>query len=217
MIPRRLLLCVVVLCLLTAASAAPAGSKVERTGALPAAGVSDGLRQSVEDKGYRVTLDDGWTAEFWFAKPLKTAKKDAPGALYPELTDGEFVGVVKFSQGFSDYRGQSVAAGVYTLRYQLLPQDGNHMGVSPDPDFLLLSPAGVDSRPAQNYMFNKLVVLSSKSTSTNHPAVMALEAAGEAPSISKSDHGTIIFSVAVPTDGTAAEKLGLVLKGAAAQ
>lgn len=194
---------------------AVAAQKVERIGA-PPSDISDGLKQAVEAKGYRVTLDDGWKAEFWFAKDLATTKKDVPGALYPELSDGEFVGVVSFPQGMSDFRGQSLPGGIYTLRYQLLPQDGNHLGVAPNPDFLLASPAAADSRPEQSYVFRKLVALSAKSTGGNHPAVIALESAGDPESVVKTDHGTIVFSAAVPSS-TGTETLGIVIRGSAAQ
>jgi hypothetical protein len=190
---------------------------VERTGPLTAAGAPDVLRQAVEDKGYRVTLDDGWVAEFWFAKELKTAKKEVPGALYPDLSDGEFVGVVNFPQGMSDYRGQRLAAGLYTLRYQTLPQDGNHMGVAPNPDFLLASPAANESRPDESYVYKKLVALSTKSTGTNHPAVIALEIASESGTIAKDERGDLVFTVSIPSVGATREKLGIVLKGTAAQ
>ena len=201
--------------LLTVAAAAAA--KVERIGLLPADVASDALRQTVEEKGYKVTLDDGWTAEFWFVKQPKVEKKDVPGALYPELSNGEFVGVVRFPQGMSDFRGQSLPAGTYTLRYQTLPQDGNHMGVAPNPDFLLASPADSDSRPEQSYVYRKMVALSAKSTGGSHPAVIALESAGEADSVIKDERGSIVFSVAVPTSGGGSEKLGIVIKGTAAQ
>ncbi len=212
----RFVLCCTVLFVLVANTLA-AAPKVERTGALPAAGVSDALRQAVGEKGYRVTLEDGWTAEFWFAKPLKTEKKDVAGALYPELTDGEFVGVVKFAQGMSDYRGQSLPAGLYTLRYQLLPQDGNHMGVSPNPDFLLAIPVADDSRPEQGYVYRKLVALSGKSTGTGHPAVVALDSAGEPNNVVKNDHGDVVFTVDVPSATGSSEKLGIIIKGSASQ
>src|SRR5664279_5423188 len=103
------------LIVLTALSASlhVAAAKVERTSTITVAGVSDSLRAAVESKGYKVTLDDGWTAEFWFVKDLKTTKKDAPGALYTELTNGEFVGVVNFPQGMSDFRGQAIPVGLY--------------------------------------------------------------------------------------------------------
>ena len=106
-------------------------AKVELIGPSPAAVPSD-LKAALEGKGYRVTLDDGWTADLWLAKDLKLANHDAPGALYPELNDSEFVGVISLTKSMSDFRGQAVPAGTYTLRYQLLPQDANHLGVSPN-------------------------------------------------------------------------------------
>jgi hypothetical protein len=213
---RSIVLTAILAAVLNCASLA-AAKKVERIGPLTATDASDALKQAVEDKGYRVTLDDGWIAELWFAKPLKTTKQDLPGALYPELTNGEFVGVVRFPQGMSDFRGQGLPAGVYTLRYQLLPQDGNHMGVVPNPDFLLAIPVASDSRPEQNYVFRKLVALSAKSTGTNHPAVIALESAGDSGTVVKTEHGTVVFTVAIPSIAGASEKLGIVLKGTGAQ
>jgi hypothetical protein len=147
----------------------------------------------------------------------KTTKQDVPGALYPELTNAEFVGVVRFPQGMSDFRGQSLPPGVYTLRYQLLPQDGNHMGVAPNPDFLLASPVAGDSRPDQSYVYKKMIALSAKSTGTNHPAVIALESAGDAATVMKTEQGTVVFTVAIPTTAGTSEKFGIVLKGAASQ
>ncbi len=190
-----------------------AAPKVERTGPLPAA--PDALRQSVEDQGYRVTLDDGWTAEFWFAKQLKIEKKESAGALYPELSDGEFVGVIKLPQAMTDYRGQSIAAGLYTLRYQTLPQDGNHMGVAPNPDFLLAIPASADSHPEQSYPYQKLIALSARSTGTSHPAVIALESAGTSGSVANDERGDLVFTAVISSAG--GEKIGIVVKGTAVQ
>ena len=215
MISRGLLLCALALTLV--GNALAAAGKVERIGAIANSTVSDGLRQALEDKGYRVTLDDGWTAEFWFIKQLKMTSHDVPGALYPGLTDGELVVVVNFPQGFSDYRGQNIAAGIYTLRYQLLPQDGNHMGVAPNPDFLLAIPAAADSRPEQSYVFRKLVALSAKSTGGSHPAVVAMESAGDSPAVAKTDHGTVVVSLSVTTGSGATEKIGIVIKGSGTQ
>jgi len=195
----------------------PAFAQVARIGAFSAAGASDQLKHAVEDKGYRVTLDDGWTAEFWFAKQLKAATKDVSGALYPELANAEFVGAVNFPKGMTDFRGQAIPAGVYTLRYQLLPQDGNHLGVAPNPDFLLAIPAASDPMPEQSYLYKKLVALSAQSTGTNHPAVIALETAGEPGSVAKETQNVTVFTVAVAISAGGTEKIGIVVKGAAAQ
>jgi hypothetical protein len=213
---RTFFLTPILVVMLTCTSFA-ANGKTERIGSLTGTDVSDALKQGVEDKGYRVTLDDGWIAEFWFAKQLKTVEQDVAGAVYPELTNAEFVGVVRFPQGMSDFRGQRIPPGMYTLRYQLLPQDGNHMGVAPNPDFLLASPVANDSRPEQSYVYKKLVMLSAKSTGTNHPAVIALESAGPAPTVVKTDHGTVVLTVAVPSTAGTTEKLGIVLKGTGTQ
>jgi hypothetical protein len=193
-----------------------ASAQVRRIGPVSVA-VSDALKHSLEDKGYRVQLDDGWTAEFWFTRQLKTAKQDVPGALYPELTNGEFVGLVNFPKGMTDFRGQPIPAGAYTLRYQLMPQDGNHLGVSPNPDFLLAIPAVSDPDPQQDLAFKKLVSLSAKTTGTGHPAVIALDAAVEPESIAKNAESMTVLAVTLPTASGATERLGIVVKGTAVQ
>ena len=193
-----------------------AAAQVQRIGAIPAAGSSDEVRHAVEEKGYRITLDDGWTAEFWFVRQLKPATKEATGALYPELSNAEFVGVVNLPKGMADFRGQAIPPGVYTLRYQLLPQDGNHMGVSPNPDFLLAIPVASDPNPGQHYLYKRLVALSSQATGGSHPAVIAMDTAGEPGSIAK-DASQTVLTVAISTSAGATQKLGIVVKGAAAQ
>lgn len=213
---RGLLICGTLFCIVTGVCAAAA--QVERVGALNAAGVSDALKQAVEDKGYRITLGGGWTADFWFAKQIKTAAKDVPGALYPDLANAEFVGVVSLPKGMTDFRRQAIPPGVYTLRYQLLPQDGNHMGVAPNPDFLLAIPVASDPDPEQGYLYKKLVALSAKTTGTNHPAVIALDTAGDPGKVVADTQGVVVFAVPVPSSGASAtEKLGIVVQGAAPQ
>jgi hypothetical protein len=190
---------------------------VERTGPLTAAGAPPEVKQAIEEKGYRVTLDDGWSADFWFARALAATKKDAAGALYPELANGEFVGVVTFPKGTSDYRGQAISAGTYTLRYQYIPQDANHMGVSPNPDFLLAIPLASDTSPAENMPFKRLVTLSAQASGTAHPAVFAMATAGAPGSMSKDDEGMTVLTVEVPTAAAKTEQLGIVIKGQATQ
>jgi hypothetical protein len=195
-----------------------ASPAVEPIGSLAVTGASDDIKKTVGDKGYRVTLDGGWTAELWFERALTTATKAAAGALYPELSDGEFIGVVNFPKGSSDYRGQAIPAGAYTLRYQYLPQDANHMGVSPNPDFLLAIPLAADANPTESLPFKRLVSLSAKTTGTPHPAVIALMPAGAPATAAKDDQGMTIFTVEISTAASGkTEKIGIVLKGQATQ
>ena len=216
-----LIIIIIITCTLTALTAVPlyaAGPTVERMGSLAASGTSEAIRKAVEDRGYRIVLDDGWTAEFWFARPLATATKDAAGALYPELTNGEFVAVVNFPKGMTDYRGQAIPPGIFTLRYQYLPQDANHMGVSPNPDFLLAIPVAADPDPAAELPYKKMVSLSAKTTGTVHPAVIAMASAGLPATVAKDDQGMTVLTVELPTVTSGkTEKLGIVLKGQASQ
>ncbi len=205
--------CLLVAVMLTAAASLAA--QVERIGGCNIDGASEQLKAAVEDKGYHITLDDGWSADFWFVKLLQTAPQDAPDALYPALANSQFVGVVRLPKGMSDYRGQPIPAGAYTLRYQRIPQDANHMGVSPNPDFLLAIPVASDADPQVKYLYRKLVALSSKATGSNHPAVLALDTAG-APAALVKDAKSVVFTVAIPAAG-GMEKIGIVVKGEAAQ
>ena len=202
---------------LTVLPALAAGSKTEAIGTLSAPGASADLTKALADHGTRVILDDGWSADFWFARALVVSSTSAPGALYPELANGEFVGVVTFPKGASDFRGQAVPAGTYTLRYQYIPQDANHMGVSPNPDFLLAIPVASDTTPGDNLPLKRLVALSAKATATAHPAVFALAPAGSSGALTKDDQGMSIFTAEVSTAAGKTQKISIVVKGQANQ
>ena len=203
---------------LNAVLAAAQGAKVETVGSLIAPGASEELRTAVAENGTRITLEDGSTVEFWFARALAVSGGGEAGALYPYLANGEFVGVVTFPKGASDLRGQAIAAGTYTLRYQSLPQDANHMGVSPNPDFLLTIPIAADTTaPADNLPLKRLVVLSGKSTGTAHPGVFALAPAGTPNNVAKDDQGMVIYTAEIATSAGKSEKIGIVIKGQATQ
>ena len=214
---RQLGACLAIFVLSTPLFAA-ASPGVERIEALSASSISDNLNRAIEEAGYRVALDEGWTADFWFTRSLKTSGTQTADALYPFLANGQFVAVVNFTKGFSDYRGQAVPLGLYTLRYQYLPQDANHMGVSTDPDFLLAIPIADDPNPADLLPFKRLVTLSAKSTSTAHPAVIAMATAAVPASVAKDDQGMIVLTIKVQTSTSGkAEHLGIILKGQATQ
>jgi hypothetical protein len=202
---------------LLASPLAAADPQVVPTGPLAAAGVPADVTAAVADHGYRVTLDSAWSADFWFVRALPTSSNAAAGALYPDLANGQFLAVVTFPKGSSDFRGQAIPAGTYTLRYQYIPQDANHMGVSPNPDFLLAIPVTADTNTADILPLKRLVALSAKSTGTAHPAVFAMAPAGSPASVAKDDQGMMIFTAEIPTASGKTEKIGIVVKGQATQ
>ena len=131
-----LLFCLMSVSLVCAAQ----NGKVEAIALPPGPDLPQSVRQVLEPKGYRVALDDGSVAcELWLRKSVPSQpKKDVQGAIHTELGESTLVGVLHFPQASTDYRGQAIPAGFYTLRYELLPNDGNHLGAAPNRDFLLL-------------------------------------------------------------------------------
>src|SRR3990172_8300567 len=150
--------------------------KVETINSLPE-GVNDTLKNLLQPQGYRVLDEKGgpW-CEVWLRKEIPNlSKPGAPDAKYQFLHIVQLVGILKFNGMGSDYRGQAIKAGTYTLRYCLILQDGNHMGVSPILDFVLLSPISDDSKDADAEMtIMDVVAISRKASGTNHPATLLL-------------------------------------------
>jgi hypothetical protein len=204
-------LCIFITLLLpTIAFSAP---KVETIGPCTDSGVPELIRKALTDHGYRATLDDTSVVELWTRSEISgSANKSRDDATYG-LTPSTFVGVIHFGKNTRDYRGNAVAAGFYNLRYELQPSDGDHLGTSPTPDFLLLVPPGSDSDPAQNYSFEQLVALS-KVITKKHPGVLNLAPpdAKEFPSVATDpdDHTILFFKVKTQSGEI---PIGLVIKG----
>jgi hypothetical protein len=220
---RRLLLFALFLSLVAASLPGFAqNGKIETLPALADKSVSEPVRQALDAKGYKVLLDDGSDAcELWLRKSIPAqAKKETQGIAYPELAESVLVGVLHFSQASTDYRGEAIPAGYYTLRYALLPNDGNHLGAAPNRDFLLLIPADSDSDPSSTPTTQELVSLSRKVTGTKHPGPLSLvqpDSSGTAAAVSKDDQDHWIFSGGLKLGSGEEIPFALVVKGTAQQ
>jgi len=149
--------------------------KVETAGAPAAGQLPQPLQNALESQGAKVENGQGGTLlEVWFAKTVATNSSASSSSdyLYPYLTEGEFLGVLHFSSPGADFRGQPIKPGFYTLRYGLIPQDGNHMGVNPTRDVLVLCPAAADTDLSADLKFDDLVKLSRQAAGTPHPAFL---------------------------------------------
>lgn len=164
-------------CLATApfVARAVADYKLEKGAAAPEE-VPAALKDLLEVPGLRVVKAAGAPyAELWLHKALAgEAKPPAGDVLYSGLAQGTFLGVWRFVTKGSDFRGQSMNPGLYTMRYALMPADGNHMGAAQYRDFILLVPLAADSNPAAQLPFAEVVALSRKASGTGHPAVFPL-------------------------------------------
>ncbi len=146
----------------------------------PGAGFPAAVASALQPQGMKFEDGQGHiVAEIWLAKALPAAPNPAssPDVLYGSLAPGTFVGVLQFPAKGSDFRGQPIQAGYYTLRYEWIPEDGNHMGVSQYRDFLLLLPAAKDTNPSQVMAFKDVIKLSRLTTGTGHPGVLSMDPA----------------------------------------
>ncbi len=195
--------------------------KIEPIGPLVDTSVSEQVRQSMEDHGYRLTLDSSKPeCEIWFRKnlPLTTAT-ESEGVAYPGIAESTLLGVIKFLDAASDFRGHKVPPGFYTLRYELMPEDGNHLGAAPNRDFALLVPSESDSDPSASYKAKELIAMSAKVAGTRHPAPLSLAPADKVgtANLAKDDQDHWIFSVGLKAAGGKDFPFAMIVKGTAQQ
>ncbi len=197
------------------------GGWVETIGPLTASSIPESVRKALEEKGYRVLQADGRVVcEIWFRAtvPLHAGKTAEPDVVYAGLEESTFIGVIIFPQPTTDYRGQAIKPGAYTLRYALYPADGNHMGIAPNRDFLLLVPADLDQDATARYSFEELVRLSAKAAGTNHPAGLSLRSAEgykTIPAVMDLASRYTLLVAPVGTTAGGALTLALIVKGVA--
>lgn len=211
----------VVLVSLVSLSALAAAGKVEAIGAFTDSSAPEAVKKALEAKGYRVTLGDGAVqCEVWFRTGVVAGKTDAPGAVYTGLAESAMIGVMMLPKGMNDFRGQAIKPGTYTMRYALHPTDGNHMGISPVRDFLLLVPVSADPNPDASFKFEELAKLSAKASNTNHPAAISLvmpDSSAAALSLIEDEHGRSVLVAKIKTQAGTEMPIALIVKGQAEQ
>jgi hypothetical protein len=182
----------------------------------PPPGLAPAVAAQMAPGGARATAH-GIGLTFWWVKavPLKTGA----AATWKDVPEGALVGAVKIDRDFRDIRGKIIKPGLYTLRYGIQPENGDHLGVSPYRDFLLLSPASLDKDPAP-HGHDGTIDLSKETIGGSHPAVWSIdppESTDPPLTVHKTDlgHSALVFDVPASRDGQAAGTLhfGLVLIG----
>jgi hypothetical protein len=133
------------------------------------------VRDVLAKSGYRVTDSaDKTICDLWLRAELPLIGKfDEQLDLKYPIDSGTLIGAVRFPNGHSDYRKQKIKPGTYTLRYGHQPQDGNHLGTAQYRDFAIVIPAAEDKSPS-GLSQEKAEKLSTKVTSTTHPAICSL-------------------------------------------
>jgi hypothetical protein len=167
---------------LSVAAIAQGTYKIQATQGPPGGDVPQSIQSSLQPQGESLLDGSGKVlCGVWLRKDLAAAASPdtAANVLYGKIAQGSLVGVIHFPEATKDFRGQAVREGYYTLRYELVPQDGNHMGVSQYRDFLLLVPAAKDTDGDKAVTFTDAVKLSRDSTDTGHPGVMVMDSVSD--------------------------------------
>ncbi|MBI1310531.1 hypothetical protein GC176_04420 [bacterium] len=170
-------LTVVAVCLLaTVATARADEHDLEAINEAPK-GLSPAIMKLVNPEGFRITGKDGALADLWLLKDLAVEPgfKSSLSKLYA-FQPGQLIGALRIAEGaeYTDFRGQEMKAGTYTLRYGLQPMDGNHAGTSETSDFLLALPAAVDTKPEGIASKEELAKESAQAAGSTHPAIFSL-------------------------------------------
>lgn len=205
------------LCLAAAGPAAAQGYKAEALNEPPPSELAASVRTALSATGIRVSGPGGALCDIWLGKAVP-GKANAPqslGVVFPQFAQGTLMGAIRFPNSVKDYRKQLIKAGVYTLRYALLPENGNHMGVAPQRDFALASPAAADQDPSL-LSIDQTLALSRKATGSNHPSVWSLAPPEDhpksLPSVFHLDDGDLwLVEFPLPLQGGTGSPLSMAL------
>ncbi len=138
-------------------------------------GVAPAIAQVLQKDGAKVSNAGAPYCSIWFRTDKTTGTKPAEeNQTLTTLDPGTFLGLIRFDAKGQDRRGQGMKPGVYTLRYALMPINGDHQGAAPQRDFVVMIPAATDSDLAAKPAFEQLMDMSRKASGTPHPAVLSL-------------------------------------------
>src|SRR5271165_183962 len=136
------------LLLLPGSLAAQETYKVEELKKAPPSSISPEIAPALIAQGYRIVDGQGKPfADLWLRQSIPATSKPsgAKGVIqFPFLMESELLGVIELHGEAHDYRDQAIAQGLYTLRYGHQPVNGDHLGVSPFGDYVLLLPGAKD-------------------------------------------------------------------------
>ena len=136
------------------------------------------IRAKLQTRAVQLLDGEKPVYEFWFSAEVPLQSKPASaGKSLDAIKQATLLGAVAVSRDQRDYRDDELRAGVYTMRFALQPQDGNHLGTSEFNYFAVLTPAKIDNKLDGISDYKALVKASSKETSTDHPVILSLRPA----------------------------------------
>ena len=168
----------------------------------PAGQIGESIRKTLQSKAVQLLNGDTPGFEFWFESEV--ALKSKPGSVEKALgciQETTLLGAVSVGNGQRDYKDNEIAPGVYTMRFGLQPQDGDHLGSAEYPYFVVLIPAKNDTQLDGLTTFKAMAKASGKDTASGHPVVLSLRPAsshsGDLPKLDQPavDHRSVRVKV----------------------
>ena len=187
--------------------------------------LGDSIKAELQSQAVQISKAEKPIYQLWLRKeiPLETAPESPEKAL-KSVGQTTLMGAIAITADERDYRDDELYQGVYTIRFGLRPQDGNHLGTSEHLYFAVLVEAKNDPELGKITKSRQLVKASSKTSATDHPMILSLfpvsSTDAETPSVHEPapDHEAIRLSIpAKNPDGSAAGPLvfDLVVAGMA--
>jgi hypothetical protein len=151
--------------------------------------IAGGIAQALAKNGFQISNNSAAYCDIWLRATLPTpASSKEQNVTLPNIPQGTLLGVIRFEGKGSDRRGQTIEAGVYTLRYGIMPMNDTHQGAAPQRDFLLMTPAADDRDLNAAPNFDALMVMSRKASQTSHPAILSFwKTDADSPGFSQRD------------------------------
>ncbi len=175
--------------------------------------ISEAMREALRPQGLSVSLNGEPRAHIWLSRELAQARNPSTelGVTLGDIQRGSLVGLIHLPVEWTDYKTSLVRPGVYTLRYDIMPADGAHMGAAVYRDFLLLQLAATDTDPSRIFTPAEMLDESVDAIGVPHPGVLALfpiwEAVSE-PKLVKNEVGQWMLAVEI-----GGQAFGLVVEG----
>lgn len=197
---------------LTAVALVPAGAEdlTLKTAEAPVPdGISDAIGALLQEEALQLTAGDEVAFSFWLRKefPLSDAPEDPKSAL-EKIPPTALIGAVEVvADEHRDYRDDEIYPGVYTMRFGLQPEDGNHLGTSEYSFFAVLVPASMDEDPDGLSDHEEMVEASGEDTATAHPVILSLRPVnvpgGETPKLNEpvEEHKSLRVKVPAKAEG----------------
>lgn len=137
--------------------------------------IDDSIRKTLQGSALQISDGAKPMFEIWFCKEISLASKPESSAKAMDaIKQSTMLGVISVSADTRDYKDNDLLAGLYTMRFALQPQDGNHLGTAEFLYFAVLVPAKKDLKFDGITDYKGLVKASREGTATDHPIILSL-------------------------------------------